>query len=60
MANSARLGLTASLCQDLRPGGWLCLAVPQPTTSSGWKSLTFEAGIANMCRFPPHVQVYVY
>ena len=22
MANSARLGLTASLCQDLLPGGW--------------------------------------
>ena len=23
MANSARLGLTASLCQDLLPGGWI-------------------------------------
>ena len=25
MANSARLGLTASLCQDLLPGGWYLL-----------------------------------
>ena len=26
MANSARLGLTASLCQDLLPGGCRCAA----------------------------------
>ena len=28
MANSARLGLTASLCQDLLPGGCCALTIP--------------------------------
>ena len=35
MANSARLGLTASLCQDLLPGGWFISKLFQPVQIHG-------------------------
>ena len=39
MANSARLGLTASLCQDLLPGGCVRRAITQASDVMLFKEL---------------------
>ena len=46
MANSARLGLTASLCQDLLPGRWETMAMNIPERSDKCLRRTYSFIIA--------------